>query len=102
MQPSVELRPQPGPQEAFLKSSADIAVYGGAAGGGKSYALLLEPLYHVDNRRFRCVIFRRTVPQLKLEGGMWDTSLQIYPMAGATGYSQALEWRFPSGARLKF
>lgn len=30
----IEIRPQPGPQEAFLMSSADIAIYGGAAGGG--------------------------------------------------------------------
>ncbi len=35
-------RPQEGPQEAFLSSPADIVIYGGAAGGGKSYALLLK------------------------------------------------------------
>jgi hypothetical protein len=29
-----ELRPQPGPQEACLASSADVVIYGGAAGGG--------------------------------------------------------------------
>ena len=38
------LRPQPGPQEAFLKSDADITIFGGAAGGGKSFGLLLAPL----------------------------------------------------------
>ena len=61
----VELRPQPGPQERFLSSEADIAIYGGSAGGGKSFALLLEPLYHTGNGRFRAVIFRRTVPQIR-------------------------------------
>ncbi len=40
-----ELRPQPGPQEQFLRSPADIAIFGGSAGGGKSFALFLEPLY---------------------------------------------------------
>jgi hypothetical protein len=38
------IRPQAGPQEAFLVSAADTAVYGGTAGAGKSWALLLEPL----------------------------------------------------------
>ena len=59
-----ELRPQPGPQTGFLSSSADIAIFGGAAGGGKSFSLLLEPCYHIGNGKFRCVIFRRTVPML--------------------------------------
>ena len=64
-------------------------------------SLLLEPLYHVGNPKFRGVIFRRTVPMIRLEGGLWDTSLQIYPQFGATPLSQTLEWRFRSGARLK-
>ena len=36
----------------FLSSPADIAIYGGAAGGGKSYALLLEALRHTNNKNF--------------------------------------------------
>ncbi len=51
-----ELRPQPGKQEAFLKSSADVAFFGGGAGSGKSFGLLLEPLYDVANAAFRSVI----------------------------------------------
>lgn len=38
------IRPQSGPQEAFLASSADIVIYGGAASGGKIYEILAEPL----------------------------------------------------------
>ena len=38
---------QPGPQTEFLRSPADICIYGGAAGGGKTVGLILEPLRHV-------------------------------------------------------
>ena len=54
-----EISPQKGPQEKFLSSSADIAIYGGSAGGGKSFALLLAPLRHIENEDFSCVVFRR-------------------------------------------
>ena len=53
----VRIAPQPGPQSAFLRSDADIAIYGGAAGGGKTYALLLEALRNVDVPGFGAVIF---------------------------------------------
>lgn len=102
METKTELRPQPGKQEAFLKSAADIAIFGGAAGGGKSYSLLLEALYHVDNPQFRAVCFRRTIPQIKLQGGLWDTSEQLYAPLGATANQSLLEWRFPSGAVVRF
>ena len=55
----MEIKPQAGPQEMFLSSPADIAIYGGAAGGGKTYALPLECLRHVGNPKFGVVIFRR-------------------------------------------
>jgi predicted phage terminase large subunit-like protein len=97
-----EIRPQPGPQTDFLSSPADIVIYGGAAGGGKSYGLLLEALRHVHNPQFGGVIFRRTTVQIKVEGGLWDTSGDIYPMFGGRGLSQPLVWHFPSGAKIKF
>ena len=97
-----ETRPQPGPQDAFLKCSADIAFYGGAAGGGKSFALLLEPLRHFDNGRFGCVIFRRTVPEIRNEGGLWDDALNLYVPLGAWPKESTLEMEFKSGMRVKF
>jgi predicted phage terminase large subunit-like protein len=101
MNPTDELRPQPGPQEKFLQSAADIAIFGGAAGSGKSFALLLEQLYDVGNAQFRSVIFRRTQPMLRQPGGLADTSEQVFPLLNAKLNQSSLEWQFPSGAVLK-
>lgn len=96
------LRPQAGPQEAFLATNADIALYGGAAGGGKTWALLLEPLRHVGNPDFGAVIFRRNSKQVRNEGGLWDESAKLYPLVAAKPQESILQWKFPSGAKLKF
>ncbi|MDO5397177.1 MAG: phage terminase large subunit [bacterium] len=99
----MELRPQPGPQEKFLATSADIAIYGGAAGGGKSYALLMEPLRHISNNGFGAVIFRHNANQIMAEGGLWDTSSKIYPWTGArSSKNPAPTWTFPGGAKVSF
>jgi predicted phage terminase large subunit-like protein len=95
------IRPQPGPQEEFVSCWADIVIYGGAAGGGKSFGLLITPLRWVSNPQFGAVLFRRTTVQLKSVGGLWDESEGIYPYWGARGFRQSLEWRFPSGAKIK-
>ena len=96
------IRPQPGPQEMFLSSPADIAIYGGAAGGGKSFALLMEPLRHVASAGFSAVIFRRTSKQVRNEGGLWDASCGLYGLLGAKGRESELSWKFPSGASISF
>ena len=97
------LRPQPGAQEKFLASSADIVVYGGAAGGGKTYSLLLECLRHADNPGFNAVVFRRQANQITNAGGLWDTALNIYSQLGATFKSSpSPQVIFPSGARISF
>jgi predicted phage terminase large subunit-like protein len=95
------LEPQP-LQRQFLKCWADIAIFGGAAYGGKSFALLLEPLYHVGNARFGAVIFRRTRPRLTQEGGLWDESYGLYLPLHARPTSNDLTWRFPGGASVSF
>lgn len=96
------IRPQPGPQEAFLGSPADIAIYGGSAGGGKTWALLMEPLRHTHNSRFGATIFRRNTVQVRNEGGLWDESEGLYGAIGASPKEHVLEWRFPSGAGVSF
>lgn len=99
------ISPQKGPQTKFLKSSADVAVYGGAAGAGKTFAVLLEPLYHAHIKEFGAVIFRRNSTMVRNQGGLWDTSMTIYPMirgANAVPKETTLEWNFQSGATVKF
>ncbi|MFY0682876.1 MAG: phage terminase large subunit [Thalassovita sp.] len=86
----------------FLGSPADIAIYGGSAGGGKTWALLMEPLRHVHNGRFGTVFFRRTSPQITNEGGLWDESIELYPGIGGMPRAHDLSWKFPSGSKSKF
>lgn len=96
------IKPQEGPQTAFLSSNADIVVYGGSAGGGKTWGLLLEPLRHISNKDFSCVIFRRTSPQITNEGGMWDESGNVYSLIGGEPRVGDLSWEFKSGASIRF
>lgn len=99
----IVLKPQAGPQEQFLSSSADITIYGGAAGGGKTYALLLEPLRHIDNPGFGAVIFRRQATQIMAEGGLFDNAVEMYTPIGATIKQTPQPTAiFPSGAKVSF
>lgn len=98
----VEIRPHPGRQTEFLSSPADIVIYGGAAGGGKTWALLLEPLRHVHNPDFGAVILRRTVAEVVKEGGLWDEAFKLYPLLDGRGNKNEHQYRFPAGARITF
>ena len=98
----IVIGPQPGPQEMFLSTPADICVYGGAAGGGKSYGLLLEALRHIDNPNYGAVIFRRTYPEIMNKGGLWEESMLIYPLVGGKPSEDPPQWTFPSGATIRF
>jgi predicted phage terminase large subunit-like protein len=89
-------------QEIFLSTPADIAIYGGAAGGGKTWSLLIEPLRHSGNGGFGAVIFRRTIPEITHEGGLWDEAKKIYPALNASSNENEKQFRFPSGAKITF
>lgn len=99
-----QLAPQAGPQTAFMSSSADIVIYGGAAGGGKTYALLLEALRHKGVKGFGSVIFRHNYNQITAEGGLWDASQKIFGQVpdAHPRKSPKLHWKFDGGAKLNF
>ena len=98
------IKPQPGPQEKFLSTSADVCIYGGAAGGGKTYGLLMEAMRHKSDPNFGAVIFRRNYTQVTAQGGLWDSSRSLYRyIRGATPRkTPKLHWEFSSGARVNF
>lgn len=85
-----ELRAQAGPQTKFLSTTADICIFGGAAGGGKTFALLLEPLRYINQQGFNGVIFRKNYTQVTAPGGLWETSLKMY-----SGIRGAKPWKSP-------
>ena len=96
------IKPQP-KQEQFLSSSADLVIYGGAAGGGKTYALLLEECRNSDNAKFNSVIFRRNNTQIFTNGGLWDSAMALLPLIGAKPRKTPKpQFIFPSGAKVTF
>ena len=93
--------PNDGPQTEFLAASEREVFYGGARGGGKSYAMLVDPLRYCDKQKHRALLIRRTMPELR---DLINHSQQLYSKAypGAKWREQEKEWKFPSGARIEF
>jgi predicted phage terminase large subunit-like protein len=101
--PGIEaLRANDGPQREFTRSRADVCVYGGAAGGGKTYGLLLDGARNHTHPSYNAVIFRRTSPQITAGGALWDTAMRVYKKLGADPLEHKLTFRFMSGATVKF
>lgn len=96
------IRPQDGFQMKFLSSPADIVIGGSAAGVGKTASLLLEFMRNYRVKGWDGVIFRRTIPQIKAPGALWDTSHQFYAPAGAIPRETMLEWKFGDRSKIKF
>ena len=95
----VIFKPNPGPQTEFLAAPEREVLYGGAAGGGKSFGLLADPLRYFAVPDFNGLILRRTNDELREL--VWK-SQELYPKAypGAKWQEKKSQWVFPSGARL--
>jgi hypothetical protein len=95
----VVFQPNPGPQTDFLAASEREVLYGGAAGGGKSYGLLADPMRYFHNKNFNGIILRRTNDELReLIWKSQEMYPKIYP--GAKWQEKKSQWVFPSGAKL--
>ncbi len=98
---NVIFRPNDGPQTDFLAASETDVLYGGAAGGGKSYAMLVDPLRYAHRGAHRALILRRSMPELR---ELIDKSRELYPKAFPGCKYKEVEklWNFPSGAKIEF
>lgn len=95
--------PSPGPQARFLSLTCFEALYGGAAGGGKSDALLVDAVRYVGRgygTNYKALLLRREFPDL--EKSLIVRSRQLYPILGGVPRNDGKEWRFPGGEVVYF
>lgn len=72
------IAPQKGAQERFLACPAQICIYGGAAGGGKTCGMLIDALRWKGKRGYGAVFFRKNHNQIFSQGGLWDESVKLF------------------------
>ena len=92
-------KPNPGPQTEFLAAGEQEVLYGGAAGGGKSFAMLADPVRYLDNPHSKMLLLRRTTEELR---ELISVSKTLYPRAipGIKWLERDKTWVAPSGATL--
>lgn len=90
------------PQAAFLLLPHREAMYGGAAGGGKSDALLMGALQYVDVRGYKALLLRRTYSELAMPGALLARAEEWLRGTDADWAEREHTWHFPSGASLTF
>ena len=95
----VVFKPNDGPQTEFLAASEREVLYGGAAGGGKSYAMLADPLRYFGHSDFSGLLLRHTTEELR---ELIYKSQELYPKIwpGIKWSERKMQWTAPSGARL--
>ncbi len=98
---NVIFSPNDGPQTEFLAAPETDVLYGGAAGGGKSYAMIVDPLRYAHREAHRALVLRRSMPELR---ELIDKSRELYPKAFPGCKFREVEkiWTFPSGAKVEF
>jgi hypothetical protein len=96
---NVLFKPNEGPQTQFLAASEREVLYGGSAGGGKSYAMLADPLRYMGHPQFSGLLLRHTTEELR---ELIFKSQELYPKIwpGIKWSERKMQWTAPSGARL--
>jgi predicted phage terminase large subunit-like protein len=89
-------------QALFLACMVREAFYGGAAGGGKSDALLMAAVQFIDVPGYNALLLRRTYADLSLPGAIMDRSHEWWDGTAARWHRHDKRWDFPSGARVSF
>lgn len=89
-------------QAVFLAFPGLEALYGGAAGGGKSVALLMGALQYVHVVGYNGMLMRKTLSDLNLPDALIPLSHQWLQQTDAVWNGQDHRWTFPSGATLSF
>lgn len=101
--PAAYIPHKPHPKQAeFLALTSREALYGGAAAGGKSDALLMAALQYVHVPGYSAILFRRTYQDLNLPGAIMARSHEWLARTGAKWNGTDKRWTFPSGAQLSF
>ena len=96
------IAPQKGRQEMAMNVKADVIIYGGAAGSGKSRLLLMRPLLHIKDPDFTAIMFRRTQEALKKGGSLWPESKKLYNQFKTKINNKDRKHEFRSGAVIAF
>jgi predicted phage terminase large subunit-like protein len=90
-------------QKVFLRTNSIEALFGGAAGGGKSSALLMSALQYVDVPNYSAILFRRTFADLSLPGALMDRFKSWAALYDDIHWNNnSFQATFPSGARISF
>ena len=99
VQRDIIFEPNPGPQTSFLAATEQEVLYGGAAGGGKSYSLIADPVRYFSNPHARMLIVRRSTEELR---ELISVSKQLYPRAipGIKFMERDKTWVAPNGSTL--
>lgn len=87
-------------QQQALACTADLLLFGGAAGSLKSETMLVDALAERGHARYRAILFRRSFPEL--EKSLIRRSRELYAGAGGTYNEAKRRWTFPSGAVIEF
>ena len=96
---NIVFQPNAGPQTDFLASGEREVLYGGAAGGGKSYATLADPLRNLNHHAFSGLLVRHTTEELR---ELIQKSQELYPKAipGIKWSERKSQWVTPRGGRI--